>query len=39
MAPPPPGGLLPRLRLRLHPLLFLFTNVRAMLGPAPGHHG
>ena len=22
-----------------HPLLVLFTNVRCMLGPAPGHHG
>ena len=22
-----------------HPLVFLFTNTRAVLGPAPGHHG
>ena len=22
-----------------HPTIFLFYNMRAMLGPAPGHHG
>jgi sterol desaturase/sphingolipid hydroxylase (fatty acid hydroxylase superfamily) len=25
--------------LTVHPVLVLYTNVRAMLGPAPGHHG
>ena len=24
---------------RCHPIVFLFSNTRAMIGPAPGHHG
>ena len=31
-------ALLPLL-IPIHPVVFLFINTRAMLGPAPGHHG